>query len=367
MARPGFPSLPLSEPPHRATVAAGFVTGMLSGLRGRGVDALPLLKEAGIAPSVLRDRRSRVPIAAYVALYNAVVRGLDDEGFALFAAPVRPGTFEFLCRATVGSATLGEALDRAARFLRLVLPDLAVTLSRSGSLARLEIGEQRRLRREAGDPRRVFAFEWLLRLLHGLACWLAGRGIALQAVRFPYPRPPHASDYALVYTEHATFGGGALLATFDAALLDLPVVRGPNDVAGFLEGAPGRISMLYRRDREMARRVRETLAAALAASPSLDEVARALAVSPRTLHRLLRQEGTGFRAVKDALRREIALARVEGTRQGVARIAADLGYAEPSAFFRAFLAWTGESPSARRKRARRQPSSGPGALPQARS
>ncbi|HSN22350.1 MAG TPA: AraC family transcriptional regulator, partial [Usitatibacter sp.] len=262
---------------------------MLSALRARGVPAAPLLRASAIAPSVLREPRARVPLPAYVALYNAVVRSLDDEGFGLFAAPLRPGTFEFLCRATVGSATLGEALERAARFLAIVLPDLRVAVTRSRGLARLEIAERRRLRRRAGDPRRVFAFEWLLRLLHGLACWLAGRGIALHSVRFPYPRPAHAADYALVYTEHSAFMDGAgattapaLRATFDAALLDQPVVRGPADVEAFLEGAPGRISVLYRRDREVARRVRELLAARLAARPSLEDVARALALSPRT-------------------------------------------------------------------------------------
>lgn len=326
---------------------------MLSGLGARGADPLPLLRAAGIPPSVLRDRRVRVPIASYVALYNGVVRALEDEGFALFAAPLRPGMFEFLCRATAGSATLGEALDRAARFLALVVPDLRVGVARSRGLARLEIAERRRLRREACDPRRVFAFEWLLRLLHGLACWLAGRGIALQSVRFPFPRPAHAADYALVYTEHSSFDAATLVATFDAALLDLPVVRSGADVEAFLEGAPGRISMLYRRDREMVRRVRELLAKDLAAAPTLEAAARALEVSPRTLHRRLGEEGSGFRAIREELRRAHALSRLETTGKRIADIAAELGYSEPSAFFRAFHSWTGEAPSAHRRRARR--------------
>jgi AraC-like DNA-binding protein len=328
---------------------------MLSGLGPRGIDAPRLLRAAGIPASVLRERRARVPIAAYVALYNGVVRALDDEGFALFAAPVRPGTLEFLCRATVGSPTLGEALDRAARFLALVLPDLAVRVSRSRGLARLEIAERRRLRREPGDPRRVFAFEWLLRLLHGLACWLAGRAIALQAVRFPFPRPAHAADYALVYAEHSLFDAPTLVATFDAALLDLPVVRAGADVEAFLDGAPGRISMLYRRDREMVRRVRELLARDLAAAPTLEAAARALEVSPRTLHRRLAEEGSGFRAIRDELRRALALSRLETSRKRIADIATELGYSEPSAFFRAFHSWTGEAPSAHRRRRRRAP------------
>jgi len=196
----------------------------------------------------------------------------------------------------------------------------------------------------------VFAFEWLLRLLHGLASWFAARPLALIAVRFPYARPAHAADYALIYTEHATFGGESLVATLDAASLDWPVRRDARDLEGFLDGAPGKIAMLYRRDREAARAVREFLAHSLAAS--LAETARALGLSQRTLHRRLHEEGTSFREVKDGLRREIAMARLEKSGASVADIAAELGYSEPSAFFRAFQGWTGVAPSIHRKRSR---------------
>ncbi|HET9650848.1 MAG TPA: AraC family transcriptional regulator [Usitatibacter sp.] len=337
---------------NRATVAAGFVTGMLSGLRARRIDPAPLLREAGIGREVLDDRGPRVPVAAYAALYDAVVRHLGDEAFGLFRVPVRAGTFEFLCRAAVGSRDLAEALERSARFLRLVLPDVAVRLERGERHARLVIEECRRLQRRANDPRRVFAFEWLLRLLHGLACWLAARPLPLEEVRFPFSAPPHAADYALIYTERSRFGGAALAATFDASLMALPVRREAADVDAFIEGGPGKIVMLYRRDREVARAVRELLGRSLTAAPGFDEAARALQLAPRTLHRRLREEGTSFRGIKAALRRDLALARLEKTRESVADIAAALGYSEPSAFFRAFHGWTGEAPTTHRRRTR---------------
>src|SRR5262249_50759852 len=112
------------------------------------------------------------------------------------------------------------------------------------------------------------------------------------------------------------------------------------------------ISMLYRRDREMVRTVRDLLVRDLSAAPSLDEAARRLHVSARTLHRRLQSEGSSFRSIKDAVRRELALARLEKTRDSVAKIATDLGYAEPSAFFRAFEGWKGVAPTAYRKRFR---------------
>ena len=106
---PGSPSA------NRATVAAGFVTGLLSGLDARGIDRREILVQVGIDRTVISDPGFRIPLQAYADLYGAVIRVLDDEGFALFASPLRPGTFEFMCRAAVGSATLGEALARAAK------------------------------------------------------------------------------------------------------------------------------------------------------------------------------------------------------------------------------------------------------------
>jgi len=196
----------------------------------------------------------------------------------------------------------------------------------------------------------VFAFEWLLRLVHGISCWLVARPIALSEVRFPFAQPQHADDYALIYTEKSSFGAKALIATVDARILELPIRRVESDLASFLDGAPGKITMLYRRDRDMTRAVREWLTKSLPSAPALADAARELHVSTRTLHRRLEQEGTSFREIKDALRREIALARLERGGESIADIAAALGYSEPSAFFRAFQGWTGEAPSAHRKR-----------------
>src|SRR5438105_1436559 len=71
---------------RRATVARGFVTGLLSAVPGR--DRAALLRTAGIDPAQLSVRAARVPLEDYAALYNVVVRGLDDEGFGLFARPI---------------------------------------------------------------------------------------------------------------------------------------------------------------------------------------------------------------------------------------------------------------------------------------
>lgn len=331
----------------RSTVAPAFVRGMLAGAVHRDYDPVGLLATVGIAADCLTDDTARVPIADYAALYNHLNLILDDEAFGLFQNPMRVGCFEFLCRATITAPQLGEALQRAIRFLRAVLPEMAVGIVHEGSSARLTLTERQPL-----EIDRVFAYEWLLRLLHGLACWLVGRSIALDAVDFPYPRPGHADDYALIYTASSRFDAPMLSARISANLLELPIRRDEAALQRFLDGAPGKLTMLYRRDRELVMRVRDHLRAALPEMPELEETSAALKMTPRTLNRRLEEEGSSFRAIKDALRRDIALSRMAKTAQPVAHVAADLGYADPSAFYRAFVGWTGASPSTYRRRLR---------------
>ncbi|WP_338052617.1 AraC family transcriptional regulator [Rhodocyclus purpureus] len=343
----------------RASVAAGFVRGILAGVVARRGDVQELLARAGIAGEVLADDGMRIPVERYAALYNQINAELDDEGFGLFSVPLRVGSFELLCRAVSSAPTLAVALERCARFLRVLLPDIAVSVDCEGEQCRLVLREVAPL-----PVGRVFAFEWLLRLLHGLACWLVGRAVALDSVSFPYPAPAHAADYALIYTEDSRFlapdddGDDTLVASFAANLLELPVRRDEAALAEFLVGAPGRLTTLYRRDREMVARVRDCLRTTLPQSPTLAGVARALHLSPRTLHRRLEDEGSSFQAIKDALRRDLAISRLAKTRQPLTVIAADLGFADASAFYRAFVGWTGEAPTHYRRRARGAPASG---------
>jgi len=332
---------------HKGSVAPAFVRGMLAGAIHRGRDPVALLTATGIDPDCLVEDAARVPLADYADLYNRIVAELDDEAFGLFPVPMRAGCFEFLCRATITAPQLGEALQRAIRFLRTVLPEMQIGIAVNGNDALLSIDETQPL---AVD--RVFAYEWLLRLLHGLACWLVGRGIALDAVDFPYPRPAHAGDYALIYTANSRFDASRLTARIAANLLELPIRRDEAALQQFLDGAPGKLTMLYRRDRELVARVRDHLRERLPELPELEATAAELRMTPRTLNRRLEEEGSSFRAIKDALRRDIALSRIAKTAQPVALLAADLGYVDPSAFYRAFVGWTGVSPSAYRRRMR---------------
>ena len=333
-----------------STVAIGFVSGILSGVARAGLAPESLLEHAEIATSLLHDREARIPVARYAALYRLINERLDDEGFALFSRPLHRGSFEFLCRAAISAATLEEALERIARFLHVVLDDMDVEVEKSGRAAVIIISEEQAL--PVGPAGRVFAFEWLLRMIHGLAAWLVAHPLPLDEVSFPYPPPLHAADYELVFAPRYTFDAPRLEARFPAEWLALPVRRDEAALAQFLVDAPASITTLYRRDRALALRVREHLRAALPEQLTLPTLARRMFLSPRTLHRRLEDEGTSFRAIKDSLRRELAVDWLTKTARPLGRIGADLGFADAAAFYRAFAAWTGCGPREFRQRHR---------------
>lgn len=92
--------------------------------------------------------------------------------------------------------------------------------------------------------------------------------------------------------------------------------------------------------------VAAVIEARLGISPvTIDGVASAISISPRTLQRHLAEEGTTFRKMLEDIRRSRAHQLLSQPRAKVADVAEALGYSDPTAFWRAWHGWTGEAPS----------------------
>lgn len=92
------------------------------------------------------------------------------------------------------------------------------------------------------------------------------------------------------------------------------------------------------------------IAGGLITGARVDEVAKRLRMSRRTLHRQLAEEGTSFAELLDGLRRDLAAQYLTQARLAIGEIAFLLGLSEPSAFHRAFKRWYGAAPGEYRRR-----------------
>lgn len=84
------------------------------------------------------------------------------------------------------------------------------------------------------------------------------------------------------------------------------------------------------------------------------QVARLLGVHPRTLNRRLAAAGTTFQRVREEALHAMSLRLLGATSMPVSAAAAALGYADATAFIRAFRRWTGRTPAQWRREALRR-------------
>ena len=94
----------------------------------------------------------------------------------------------------------------------------------------------------------------------------------------------------------------------------------------------------------MGLRVRELLLKSEALTLQLGDAAQRLNLTPRTLIRRLDAEATSFQAIKDGLRRDIAIRDLTSGTKSIEAISQDIGFGSAASFHRAFRRWTGATP-----------------------
>jgi len=128
-----------------------------------------VLHKVGIDPVLLRSPDARVPATAYARLWRLLARRGDDEFFGMDPRQLKSGSLEFLCRCAMAQPNLAAGLASGLSFLSLMLEHLPAQLVHQQSLAEIVLLEDEQ------DPRRAFTYFTYWMIVHGVACWLAGR------------------------------------------------------------------------------------------------------------------------------------------------------------------------------------------------
>lgn len=173
--------------------------------------------------------------------------------------------------------------------------------------------------------------------------WPTGVGIYL-----PIRRPPWAAQYGRVAPVELFFAQPGLAFEFSSATLALPCIGA--DVQAHANACRACEAMLLAiASTSYADQVVNLLLKTRNGRyPQLAEVAVVCGVSPRTLIRHLRAEGTSFMQLLDADRKWRAQRLLQYKHLSVDEVAAQLGYADTSNFSRTVRRWFGITPRALR-------------------
>lgn len=331
--------------PVLSTVSSQFIADWLSALR-------PLCPDDRFVSLLTRSDLSvdqghsvdRVTLDQIVCLYQLAAVETGDEMMGLWSRPIRPRALQHLLTSVREATSLSSALYRFSTFWNLLLDDYQFALVETDKTLTLSLIPQG----EVAVQR--FGHMLILKLAHGLMSWLARYEVPVRAVDFAFARPAFETDYAVIFPAPVRFDQPATSLSFDLDVLGPVQIRSAADLGLFLHTAPRDWIFTRSSEHTQSLRVRAYLSQADAQDATLTHAAFAMHMTPRTLIRRLSTDGTSFQAIKDALRRDIAIRHLQTGNQSIEAIAHDLGFSSAASFHKAFQRWTGKAPSSYRRK-----------------
>lgn len=327
------------------TVSAGYAGYLWRFSLAHGADAEELAHRSAIEPAALADTDGRVPFERYQALMRAAKDLCHMPALALHLGAGNDfREFSVVGLICYAAPTMGEALAELNRYGRLVAE---VDLAMAGPRFRIEQRDGGMwltdTRADPNDFPEMTEATWA-RFIGETRRHFPDAPFAL-AVHVTHPAPGHAADYEAVYGVPVTFTSDRNAIRIDPSWLGIELHNPSRYAFGVLSDRADRLM----RDLENAKSMRGRVESALIpmlhkGDVAMETVAKQLGLSQRSLQRRLKDEETGYEALLDALRHRMALNYLSGGRTSVNETAYLVGFADPSAFSRAFKRWTGSSP-----------------------
>lgn len=326
-----------------------FVQAMMRAYAAQGKSPNKALEFAQITPAQAKKTSARITALQMERISSYAMNELNDEALGCLSRQLPWGTYGMLVRASLTSPTLGVALKRWCRHHGLLTDDLELSVEELDGKAHIRLRELKDFREQ-----REFGVLSILRNVYGVACWLIDSRITLDQVHFAFEAPVHHAVYPLMFQGPVQFGppqacnadSSLSELVFNASYLQLPLRRDEAALQRMLETALTLTVMQYRKDRLLLTQVKQALAMHPQDTRSAEDLAPLLNLSPRSLHRQLKEEGTSLQVLKDDVRRERAIALLQRTRKPIKQVAEAAGFQNEKSFIRAFKQWTGQTPAA---------------------
>lgn len=327
--------------PVHHSISIHFARCLIDKSRDMALDTEHLMAHSGLSDSLLEKTDLRITPKQLSKLLLELWLMADDECMGMASDPIKHGVFALLAGQLIHCTTLAEVYQYCAKFYNLISSALTVTFDHQPTYAEFSIQLTEPEKDGTGMLRELLLLIW-----HRFPSWLVGQRIPLMHVALQQAKPAHSAEHRLMYPCEMHYEQIDNHLRFDAALLTLPVVQTPTTLREYLPQLPLEWFKRQAYYPVFTRRVKDYLEDETElVNVNMEQIARHLQMTTRTLRRKLSEEGTSFQLLKDEIRRDAAIHYLSQPTMGIATIAELLGFSEPAAFARAFKQWTGVSPS----------------------
>jgi AraC-like DNA-binding protein len=320
-----------------------------------GLDTESLLRSAGVRRETLEDPDARLEGRQVSALWTMAYEQSGDPVLSLHAAEACPlGAYKVIDFMAASAATVGEAFRYSARYFPLINTAVRLPIDESGDPITFDVVDESG---PEGVSRPYAEYCFAAFVLHVRAA--TGVNFPVRRLSFVHLAPPEIREHERVFGCQVQFEARHNRLEIDRQAWETPG-KGPNPgVLRVLIEHADLLAQKLPRGPDLVERTRRAISERLrGGDSSLESVARELGQSTRSLQRHLNDLGYSYQTLDDEVRAATARLYLEQPDIAVAEVAFLLGFADQSAFNRAFKRWTGRTPGRSRAMLRGAPGGG---------
>jgi len=325
----------------RPMIAATVTTGLLGAIRSAGADPEQFLRNVGLDNSLVSNADGFLPCALYARALEEAASLTSDSCFGLhFGERANPKKIGPLAYAVLNSPTIAAAFETAGRYLHVHNEAAQVTFSIEDNLAYLRFT----LSNLGLEESRQFN-EYSMAVTLNTLRIMVGSHWAPREVHFAHKTAEQTTEHVRIFNAPVVFNCADNALVMDHEFCAQPIPAADPNLFKILGHYLDDVLSRAPREDGLSASIRKAIAELMKdGSPHLTQVAKGLALSPRTLQRRLKEGGLEFKALVDDTRRRFAVEYLKDSENTQTEIAFLLGYSEVSAFSRAFKRWTGTTP-----------------------
>jgi AraC-like DNA-binding protein len=304
-----------------------------------GLSPVVVLRHAGLPIGLFDQARILLTTEEMFALYRGISDVSGDPAIGLkLGTEERIERYDPIAIAALYTRSFRDALQRMARYKQLTCPE-EIQIAERGNECAVEF-----LWLLADQPEPVSLVDVCFAWIVGIGRRGTGRTVQPKRVEFQRSES-HRKMYESHFQCPVKFGARHNVLVFKKADLDQPFLTHNADLLALV--APQLEAELTQQlaQKSLSEQVKGILKKLLAGQrPTLQEVARELRLSTRTLQRRLTAESANFQQLMEDARRELAQHYLLHSSLELNETAYLLGYEDANSFFRAFHQWEGTSP-----------------------
>jgi len=305
-----------------------------------GLSPVVVLRQAELPLGLFNQEKILLTTEEMFALYRGISEVSKDPAIGLkLGTEERVERYDPIAIAALYTRSFRDALQRLARYKQLTCPEEIRLVERGGEF--------------------LVQFIWLLAdqpeptlLVDACFAWVVGigrrgTGLPVNPKRIEFQRPEkHRKMHEAHFRCPVNFDARQNVLVFSKTDIDRPFLTHNADLLAMV--APQLEAELTRQlaQKTISEQVKGIVKKLLAGRrPTLQDVARELHLSTRTLQRRLTDEGVTFQQLMEGARRELAQHYLLHSSLELSETAYLLGYEDANSFFRAFHHWVGTSPA----------------------